>query len=142
MLDNEVKTQKFVLKLFTEIMIKGASTRKQMVGQLYNNLMQILKRISKDVVVKKFSDKIEVLTPIEYVVHVRQKLLDTPGVDFVLEATQINQMNTLDDIKVAVNDIMGKEIVGKTFVVKFLSGYLPSILLDLAFGVSLTYSNI
>ena len=118
MLDNEVKTQKFVLKLFTEIMIKGASTRKQMVGQLYNNLMHILKRISKDVVVKKFSDKIEVLTPVEHVVFVRQKLLDTPGVDFVLEATQINQMNTLDDIKVAVNDIMGEKIVGKTFVVK------------------------
>jgi len=118
MLENEVKTQKFVLKLFTEIMIKGSSTRRQMVSQLYNNLLNILRRVSKDIDVKKFSDKLEVLTPVDFVDSVRQILLDTPGIDFVLEATQFNQMNTLDDIKVAVNNVMGKEIVGKSFVVK------------------------
>ena len=112
------KTQKFILKLFPEIMVKGSSAKRQMVGQLYNNLLKMLGRFSEEIHVRKFSDKIEVVTPIEFVVEVRQLLLDTPGIEQVLEALQFDKMNTLDEIKVKVGEVMHHEIEGKTFVVR------------------------
>jgi len=113
-----VKTQKFILKLFPEIMVKGSSAKRQMVGQLYNNLLNLLGRYSTDITVKKFSDKLEVVTPIDVLPEVRQTLLDTPGIEQVLEALQFDGMETLDQIKVKVNETMSKEIIGKTFVVR------------------------
>jgi len=112
------KTQKFILKLFPEIMVKGSSAKRQMVGQLYNNLLKMLGRFSEDINVRKFSDKIEVVTPIAYVVEVRQLLLDTPGIEQVLEALQFDKMNTLDEIKVKVGEVTHHEIEAKTFVVR------------------------
>jgi len=114
----EITTQKFILKLFPEIMVKGSSAKRQMVGQLYNNLLKMLGCFSEDINVRKFSDKIEVVTPIEYVVEVRQLLLDTPGIEQVLEALQFDKMNTLDEIKVKVGEVTHHEIDGKTFVVR------------------------
>ena len=112
------KTQKFILKLFPEIMVKGASAKRQMVGQLYNNLLKMFALLSEDIKVRKFSDKIEVLTPLDVLVEVRQLLLDTPGIEQVLEALQFDKMETLDEIKVKVGEICHKEIEGKTFVVR------------------------
>jgi len=112
------KTQKFILKLFPEIMVKGSSAKRQMVGQLYNNLLKMLGRLSEEIHIRKFSDKIEVVTPIAFVVEVRQILLDTPGIEQVLEALQFDKMNTLDEIKVKVGEVMHHEIEGKTFVVR------------------------
>lgn len=114
----EVKTQKFIIKFFPEIMIKGPSAKKQMVGQLYNNIQTLLKRISEDIIYKKFSDKIEVVAPIEVVTEVRIKLLETSGIELVLEALQFNNMETIDEIKVKVNEMMASEIQNKTFVVR------------------------
>ncbi|TNF44777.1 MAG: tRNA 4-thiouridine(8) synthase ThiI [Epsilonproteobacteria bacterium] len=113
-----VKTQKFILKLFPEIMVKGSSAKRQMVGQLYNNLVKLLERYSSEITVKKFSDKLEVVTPIKVLPEVRQTLLDTPGIEQVLEALQFDNIETLDQIKVKVNETMAKEIIGKTFVVR------------------------
>ena len=115
---SEVKTQKFIVKFFPEIMIKGSSAKRQMVGQLYNNLLMLLARISEDIKVKKFSDKIEVVSPIDFVTEVRLALTETPGIELVLEALQFDNMNTLDEIKVKVNEVMAKEIAGKTFVIR------------------------
>jgi len=115
---SSIKTQKFILKLFPEIMVKGSSAKRQMVGQLYNNLVKLLGRYSEDITVKKFSDKIEVVTPIDVLVEVRQTLLDTPGIEQVLEALQFDKMETLDEIKVKVGEVMHHEIEGKTFVVR------------------------
>ena len=114
----EITTQKFILKLFPEIMVKGSSAKRQMVGQLYNNLIKMLGRFSEDINVRKFSDKIEVVIPVEFVVEVRQLLLDTPGIEQVLEALQFDKMNTLDEIKVKVGEVSHHEIEGKTFVVR------------------------
>ncbi|HSR74300.1 MAG TPA: THUMP domain-containing protein, partial [Sulfurovum sp.] len=113
-----IKTQKFILKLFPEIMVKGSSAKRQMVGQLYNNLVKLLGRFSDEINVKKFSDKLEVVTPIDVVTEVRQTLLDTPGIEQVLEALQFDDMDTLDAIKAKVNEVMANEIAGKTFVVR------------------------
>ena len=99
-------------------MVKGSSAKRQMVGQLYNNLLKMLGRFSENIHVRKFSDKIEVVTPIVFVVEVRQLLLDTPGIEQVLEALQFDKMNTLDEIKVKVGEVMHHEIEGKTFVVR------------------------
>jgi len=99
-------------------MIKGSSAKRQMVGQLYNNLVKLLGRFSDDIHVKKFSDKIEVVTPTDALIKVRQTLLDTPGIEQVLEALQFDKMETLDTIKVKVGEVMHHEIEGKTFVVR------------------------
>lgn len=112
------KTQKFIVKFFPEIMIKGSAAKRQMVGQLYANLVTLLERISKDINVRKFSDKIEVVTPMEFVTETRLKLTETPGIEQVLEALQIDDMETIDQMKVKVNEIMAKEIDNKTFVVR------------------------
>ena len=113
-----IKTQKFILKFFPEIMVKGSSAKKQMVGQLYNNLLKLLADIDKEINVKKFSDKIELVTPIEVVDKVRATLLNTPGIEQILEALQFDNINTLEEIKVKVGEIVADELEGKTFVVR------------------------
>jgi len=110
--------QKFILKLFPEIMIKGASAKRQMVGQLYTNLISIFQKISADIAVRKFSDKIEVLAPLEVLAEVRQKLLDTSGIEQILEALQFDDMDTLEKIKVKVGELVIDSLEGKTFVVR------------------------
>jgi tRNA uracil 4-sulfurtransferase len=116
--ESQIKTQKFIIKYFTEIMIKGSTAKRQMISQVYNNLVNILSKISNDIKVKKFFDKIEVVCPIEVVIEVRLRLLDTPGIQQILEAIQFDNMSTLDDIKVKVNETMAHEIQGKSFVVR------------------------
>ena len=118
MVKPEIKTQKFIIKYFTEIMIKGTTAKRQMIAQVYNNLNSILSKVSSDITIKKFFDKVEVVCPIEVVAIVRQRLLDTPGIQQILEAIQFDNMYTLDEIKVKVNEICASEIQGKTFVIR------------------------
>ncbi len=99
-------------------MVKGSSAKRQMVGQLYNNLVKLLERITSEIHVKKFSDKIEVVTPADVVIEVRQILLNTPGIEQVLEALQFDNMDSLEKIKVQVAEVMSKEINDKTFVIR------------------------
>ncbi|WP_415398462.1 tRNA uracil 4-sulfurtransferase ThiI [Sulfurimonas sp. CS5] len=112
------KTQKFILKFFPEIMIKGSSAKRQMVGQLYTNLITLLERIHADIKVRKFSDKIEILTPIEMLPEVRIVLLNTPGIEQVLEVLQFDNMNSLEKIKHKVGEILGASLKDKTFAVR------------------------
>lgn len=116
--ENSIKTQKFIIKYFTEIMIKGERAKRQMINQLFFNLQTICKKISNEITIKKFFDKIELIAPIEFSDALRVKLLETPGIQQVLEAIQIDNMNTLDDIKVEVNRYMKDLIVDKTFVIR------------------------
>lgn len=110
--------QKFILKLFPEIMIKGSSAKRQMTGQLYNNLVAILERINTEIVVKKYSDKLEVFTPKNVLSEVRQKFQDTPGIEQILEVLQFDDIDTLDKIKEKVGEIVIPSLKGKTFVVR------------------------
>jgi tRNA uracil 4-sulfurtransferase len=112
------KSQKFILKIFPEIMIKGPSAKRQMVGQLYTNLLSILQKIHADVSVKKFSDKIEVVTPISAVNEIRQSLLNTSGIEQILEALQFDAIDTIDKIKTIVGELMRDSLKDKTFVVR------------------------
>ena len=114
----QTKTQKFILKFFPEIMIKGSSAKRQMSAQLYANLLKLLNKINPHIKAKKFSDKIEIVCPIEVLEEIREVLLNTPGIEQVLEALQFDNMQTLDDIKIKVNEIMGDNIKDKSFVVR------------------------
>lgn len=118
MIEKEIETQKFIVKYFTEIMIKGDRAKKQMLNQLLMNLQKISKEISDEIVLKKFFDKIELVTPLKYAASLKEKLLQTSGIDQVLEAIQINEMDSLDKIKVEVNRYMANTIIDKTFVVR------------------------
>lgn len=110
--------QKFILKLFPEIMIKGPSAKRQMVGQLYNNLLTILQQINPKIEVKKYSDKMEVFTPKDVLQKVRQKLLVTPGIEQILEVIQFNKIDTLEKIKTKVHELVANSLTNKTFVVR------------------------
>lgn len=115
---SSVNTQKFIIKLFSEIMVKGTSAKRQIVARLHGNLQILLTRISPDIRIKKFFDKIEVVCPIEFVTEVRITLLDTPGIELVLEALQFDKITTIDQIKKITNENMAKKIVGKSFVIR------------------------
>ena len=112
------KTQKFILKLFPEIMIKGNTAKRQMIGQLYSNVKTLLEKIDPTIKIRKFSDKIEVVTPIEHTEAVRNRLLDTPGIETILEALQFDDMRELDAIKKKVGEVVAEELTDKTFVVR------------------------
>lgn len=99
-------------------MIKGPSAKRQMVGQLYNNLLTILQRINPEIQVKKYSDKIEVFTPKDVLPEVRQKLLDTPGIEQILEVLQFDSMDTIEKIKTKVRELTADSLEDKTFVVR------------------------
>ncbi len=118
MIETEVKTQKFIVKFFPEIMIKGSSAKRQMINQLYNNVYKILKNIDNQIKLKKFFDKIEIVCSVEFSVEVRLALLQTPGVELVLEAIQYDNVNNIDEIKEIVNKVMSSKIEDKTFVVR------------------------
>ncbi|CAA6822093.1 MAG: tRNA S(4)U 4-thiouridine synthase (former ThiI) / Rhodanese-like domain required for thiamine synthesis [uncultured Sulfurovum sp.] len=113
-----VSTQKFILKFFPEIMVKGSSAKKQMIGQLYNNLVKLLTEIDDSIQIKKFSDKIEVVTPLVVLNKVRTCLVNTPGIEQVLEALQFDNINTLDEIKEKVYELVADEVKDKMFVVR------------------------
>jgi len=111
-------TQKFILKFFPEIMIKGSSAKRQMVGQLYTNLVTLLGRIDVDIKVRKYSDKIEILTPLSVLPEVRITLINTSGIEQILEVLQFDDMDTLDKIKVKVGEIVAESLKEKSFVVR------------------------
>ncbi len=110
--------QKFIVKLFPEIMVKGRSAKRQMVDQLFANLQKILHRIDTQITVRKFSDKIEVFTPKSTVAEVRLVLTQTPGIEQVLEALQFTQMDTLEKIKETVGAVVADSLEGKRFAVR------------------------
>lgn len=99
-------------------MVKGDSAKKQMISQLYNNLQALLKPLSLDMQFKKFGDKIEVVAPIEVVDQTHRILLDTPGVDQILEALQFDGLRDLEAIKAQVCDVVANTVKDRTFVVR------------------------
>ncbi|MBA1437855.1 MAG: tRNA 4-thiouridine(8) synthase ThiI [Epsilonproteobacteria bacterium] len=99
-------------------MIKGSSAKRQMVGQLYANLTNILEKIDAGIEVKKHSDKIEIYSPLSCLEAVKQKLTNTSGIETVLEVTQVDNITTLDALKVAVEKLVAPKLTNKTFVVR------------------------
>ena len=99
-------------------MIKGPSAKRQMVGQLYANLVDVFKPIDAAIAVRKFSDKIEVVTPVSVLAEVREVLVQTSGIEQVLEALQFDDMDTIAKIKVKVGELVASSLEDKSFVVR------------------------
>lgn len=108
---------KFIVKLFPEIMVKGNAVKKKMVSQLSNNLRQQLERTDCPFEMKRFWDKIEVFCEDNDQAIVRQILLQTPGVEQILESIQM-AFETLDDVADRIAPYALPKIDNKTFVVR------------------------
>ncbi len=118
MKEEQINKQKFILKFFPEIMIKGPKAKREMTGQLYNNLQKILFRISDDIYIKKHFDKIEIYTPKQFLNNVRAQLLCTPGIELILEVLQFDKITTIDQIKEILHKNTLDKIKDKTFVLR------------------------
>ena len=99
-------------------MVKGDKAKKDMIAQLYQNLQTMLFRIDESISIKKFSDKIEVTVPVKLVEKSKEILLNTPGIDQVLEALQFDGVHTLEDIKEIVGSVVIDSLEDKSFVVR------------------------
>lgn len=108
---------KFIVKLFPEIMVKGTSVKKKMVGQLHENLINQFSRTDTPVELKRYWDKIEVFCSDELASEVLGVLTRTPGVEQVLQAEQSIAL-TLEEIAEQVAAFALPKIEGKTFVVR------------------------
>ncbi|VAW46542.1 tRNA 4-thiouridine synthase / Rhodanese-like domain required for thiamine synthesis [hydrothermal vent metagenome] len=109
---------RFIVKLFPEIMIKGASVKKKMISQLHDNLRTLLHRVNDQIIVKRFWDKIEVQSGDQWNDEVRRILTCTPGIEQFLEVVQYETGENLELIaeKVAENSL--DSVAGKSFVVR------------------------
>lgn len=108
---------KFIIKLFPEIMVKGTAVKKKMVSQLHDNLRTQLLRGDDSIITKRFWDKIEVFTQPESRDVVLKVLVQTPGVEQVLEVVQ-SEAETLEEIAEQVAKFALPKIEHKTFVVR------------------------
>ena len=113
-----MRKQKFLLKLFGEIMVKGAAAKRDMINTLYQNLHTLLQTLDEKIEIKKFSDKIEVLCDTAASDAVRKRLLDTPGIDYVLEAVHFPGCETMEQIKQHSGESFLHTLQGKRFVVR------------------------
>jgi thiamine biosynthesis protein ThiI len=109
---------RFIVKLFPEIMIKGAPVKKKMISQVSDNLRTLLRRVDKDIMIKRFWDKIEVQADDTLNDAVRKILSQTPGVEQFLEVVQYETGEDLPLIAQKVAEHALSSIEGKTFVVR------------------------
>ena len=109
---------RFIVKLFPEIMIKGAPVKKKMISQLNDNLRTLLHRVDDQIVVKRFWDKIEVQSDDKWNDAVRRVLSKTPGVEQFLEVVQYETGEDLALIAEKVAEHALDRVVGKSFVVR------------------------
>ena len=119
---------KFVVKLFPEIMIKGAPVKKKMISQLNDNLRTLLHRINDQIVVKRFWDKIEVQTDDAWAGSVRNVLTKTPGIEQFLEVIQYETGEDLHILCMNVEAFSTKK--GLDFAAKFLNCHNTYMAID------------
>ena len=108
---------KFIIKLFPEIMVKGNAVKKKMVSQLHDNLRTQLLRINTAMKTKRYWDKIEVFCEDGEANPVLKILIQTPGVEQILQADQFHA-ETMQEIAEQVAISAVGRIKDKTFVVR------------------------
>lgn len=108
---------KFIIKIFPEVMVKGDAVKKKMIRQLYFNLKTLFERASLDIEFKRFWDKLEVHGTPDNTDRVRKILLQTPGIEQVLEVAQF-PAKTLEQIADIVVEQAANTIIGRRFVVR------------------------
>lgn len=110
---------RYIIKLFPEIMVKGALVKKKMTRQLAENLKRSLESVNLAPRVKWFLDKIEVEVDDGQCAVAEDLLLNTPGIEQVLRVQQVRvQPDDLDEIAHTVLTAVAEKLEGKTFVVR------------------------
>ena len=109
---------RYIIKLFPEIMIKGAAVKKKMTRQLADNLKRIFVAEGLPPNVRWFLDKLEVEVPAAQAAQAEAVLLNTPGIEQVLKVQQFKVEPTLTAIAEKVFEVVAPRIAGKTFVVR------------------------
>ena len=109
---------KFIVKLFPEIIIKGGPEKKRIVTMLSENVKRLLHRIDRDIKVKRFHDKLEIVCDDLHHMSVRQRLKQTPGIQQFLEVVAYDFNGQLEQIAEIAAKHNLELIKGKTFVVR------------------------
>ncbi|CAL1329326.1 tRNA uracil 4-sulfurtransferase ThiI [Candidatus Providencia siddallii] len=108
----------FIIKLFSEITIKSKSVRLYFIRTLTNNINNILKKISKEILVVRKWDYIEVyIYDLSKYDKICDELTRIPGINYFLEVEKKTFLN-LDDIFKEVYSIYSIQLKNKTFCVR------------------------
>ncbi|WP_317932578.1 tRNA uracil 4-sulfurtransferase ThiI [Halioxenophilus sp. WMMB6] len=109
----------FIVKLFPEITIKSAPVRKRFTRQLQDNLHHLLRRLSRELSVRRDWEKLEISGPDDEELEARVStvLAQTPGIAFFY-AVDAFDFATQDDIYRATASVWGDQLAGKTFCVR------------------------
>jgi len=110
----------FVVKFFSEIIMKSKPVRRQFAGRLEGNLRAVLREIDPDIALRRGWDKIEVESR-ETDGAVREQLLralcNTAGISLVLEV-ESHPLPELDAIVERVLPVYGERLAGRRFAVR------------------------
>jgi thiamine biosynthesis protein ThiI len=110
----------FVVKFFSEIIMKSKPVRRQFVRRLEGNLQAVLREIDPDVVLCRDWDKIRVETrrpDAKVSTQLLEAMCDTPGIAQVLEV-QAHPLPELVDIVERVLPVYAGRLAGRRFAVR------------------------
>ncbi len=110
----------FVVKYFSEIVMKSKPVRRQFVRQLEDNLRAVLRDIDPHVKLRRSWDKLRVeslQTDEQTLLRLRQKMCNTPGVTLILEV-QEHPLGDVDAIVEHVLPVYAPRLAGRSFVVR------------------------
>jgi len=110
----------FVVKYFSEIVMKSKPVRRQFVRRLEDNLLAVLRDIDPAVVLQRSWDKVRVAsreTDEAVLGHMVQAMCNTPGVTYVLEVQEY-PLPPLDAIAERVLPVYAARLAGHSFAVR------------------------
>lgn len=110
----------FVVKYFSEIVMKSRPVRRKFVRALEDNVAAVLREIDPAIVLHRGWDKLRVETRIgdpSTLACMVRAMCNTPGVTLVLEASE-HQLGTLDTIVEHVLPVYAQRLAGRTFAVR------------------------
>lgn len=110
----------FVVKYFSEIVMKSKPVRRQFVRQLEENLRSVLRDIDPAVVLHRSWDKLRVESRQEdtgVLARMVEAMCNTPGVTYVLEVKE-HPLPELDAIVEQVLPVYAERLAGQSFAVR------------------------
>jgi len=128
-----IASMQFVVKYFSEIVMKSKPVRRHFVRQLEGNLRAVLRDIDPAVVLHRSWDKLRVRSrQVDETVLARmvEAMCNTPGVTYVLEVQEY-PLPELDAISERVLPVYASRLAGRSFAVRCRrSGQHPFTSLD------------
>ncbi len=111
---------KFVVKFFSEIIIKSKPVRKRLVGQLHDNVKLVLKQIDPQVEVQRGWDKLQVVTAVDdpqRLAQMVEAMRNTSGITYILEVVD-SPLPPMGEIADRVLPVYRERLEGKSFAVR------------------------